>query len=118
MTRALMASDSAVSRAGASSLAEIARLRIPSLLIPLASSANDHQRKNALAFEAAGAAIVLEPNNVTTHLLSQGIERLISDEELRTAIVQNITALDFPHAALDIASLALELASGYLPSNK
>ncbi|HSX25206.1 MAG TPA: UDP-N-acetylglucosamine--N-acetylmuramyl-(pentapeptide) pyrophosphoryl-undecaprenol N-acetylglucosamine transferase [Candidatus Andersenbacteria bacterium] len=118
MARALMAADSAVTRAGASSLAEIARLRIPSLIIPLASAANDHQRKNALAFEAAGAALVLDPNNVTTHLLSQGIERLISDQQLRTAIVKNIEALDFPHAALDIATLALELASGYLPSSK
>ncbi|OGY36600.1 MAG: hypothetical protein A3E36_03350 [Candidatus Andersenbacteria bacterium RIFCSPHIGHO2_12_FULL_45_11b] len=118
MTRALMASDSAVTRAGASSLAEIARMKIPALIIPLAGAANDHQRKNALAFEAAGAALVLDPSNVTTHLLSQDIERLITDQELRTAIIKNIEALDFPNAAKDIATLALELASGYLPSSK
>lgn len=118
MTQALMASDSAVIRAGASSLAEIARLRIPSLIIPLDGAANDHQRKNALAFEAAGAALVLDPTNVSPHLLTQEVERLISDTQLRTAIVQNIKALDFPHAAMDIATLALELASGYLPTKK
>jgi UDP-N-acetylglucosamine--N-acetylmuramyl-(pentapeptide) pyrophosphoryl-undecaprenol N-acetylglucosamine transferase len=118
MTQALMASDSAVTRAGASSLAEIARLRIPALIIPLAGAANDHQRKNALAFEAAGAALVLDPVNVSPHLLTQEVERLISDEQLRTAIVNNIKALDFPHAALDIATLAIELASGYVPSKK
>lgn len=118
MTHALMASDSAVIRAGASSLAEIARLRIPALIIPLDGAANDHQRKNALAFEAAGAALVLDPTNVSPRLLTQAVERLISNEQLRTAIIQNIKALDFPNAALDIATLALRLASGYLPSKK
>ena len=118
MTQALMASDSAVTRAGASSLAEIASLKIPSLIIPLDGAANDHQRKNALAFEAAGAALVLDPTNVSPHLLTQEVERLITDQQLRTAIIENIKALDFPHAALDIATLALELASGYLPSKK
>lgn len=118
MTHALMASDTAVIRAGASSLAEIAHLRIPSLIIPLNGAAHDHQRKNALAFEAAGAALVLDPTNVTPRLLTQAVKRLISSEQLRTAIIQNIKALDFPNAALDIATLALQLASGYLPSKK
>lgn len=118
MVRALQAADGVVSRAGASSLAEIAQLRIPSLIIPLDSAANDHQRKNALAFEAAGAALVLDPTNVTANLLSSGIERIMTDEQLRSTIITNITALDYPHAALDIAELALRLASGYLPSKK
>lgn len=118
MALALLASDAAVSRAGASSLAEIARLRIPSLIIPLASSANDHQRKNALAFEAAGGALVLEPNNVSPHLLEQSITRLVTDTTLRQTLAKNLVALDFPNAALDIAHLALQLASGFRPEKK
>lgn len=118
MARVLMACDSVVTRAGASSLAEIARLKIPALIIPLAGSANDHQRKNALAFEAAGAALVLAPNNVTPHLLEQGITRLVSNQELRSALIKNINILDFPQAAHDIAVLAIQLASGYLPTTK
>lgn len=116
MSQALLCADAAVTRAGASSLAEIARLRIPSLIIPLASSANDHQRKNALAFEAAGGALVLEPNNVSPHILEQSITRLVTDASLRATLSKNVAALDFPNAAMDIASLALKIASGFRPT--
>lgn len=116
MSKALQAADVTVTRAGASSLAEIARLRIPSLIIPLASSANDHQRKNALAFEAAGGALVLEPNNLSPHLLQQSVLRLTSDTTLREILSKNLEALDFPNAAMDIANLAIKLASGFRPT--
>jgi UDP-N-acetylglucosamine--N-acetylmuramyl-(pentapeptide) pyrophosphoryl-undecaprenol N-acetylglucosamine transferase len=118
MASALLAADAAVTRAGASSLAEIARLRIPSLVIPLDGAANDHQRKNALAFEAAGGALVLDPTNVSPNLVKQSILRLVSDEELRTTLKNNLAALDFPNAALEIASLVFKLASGFRPSKK
>lgn len=115
MTTALSAADAVLTRGGASALAEIARLRIPSLIIPLASSANDHQRKNALAFEAAGGALVLDPNNVSPHLIEQGITRLIQDTLLRETLAKNLAALDFPNAAMDIAVLTFKLASGFRP---
>ncbi|MDA1169105.1 MAG: UDP-N-acetylglucosamine--N-acetylmuramyl-(pentapeptide) pyrophosphoryl-undecaprenol N-acetylglucosamine transferase [bacterium] len=115
MVSALVAADVVVSRAGASSLAEIARLRVPSLLIPLATSANDHQRKNSLAFEAAGAALVLDPTNVSPHLLEQGIIRLVTDAALRETLSKNLEVLDFPNAATDIAALVFQLASGFRP---
>ncbi len=115
MTTALAAADVVVARAGASSLAEIANLRIPSLIIPLNDSANDHQRKNALAFEAAGGILVLDPTNLTPHLLEQSIFRLVTDTELRDTLSKNLEHLDFPHAATDIAKLAFQLASGYRP---
>lgn len=118
MESALMAADIAVSRSGASALAEISRLRIPSVLIPLDSAANDHQRKNALAFEAAGGALVLDPSNVNPHLLQQSIERLATDQELRDTLSKNLVALDFPNAAHDIADLTFQLASGFRPKKK
>ncbi len=116
MTAALLACDAAVTRAGASSLAEIARFRIPALIIPLASAANDHQRKNALAFEAAGGALVLDPDNVSPNLLKQSILRLISDASLQETLKKNLAALDFPNAAQDIAALSIKIASGLRPS--
>ncbi len=118
MVTAFLASDVAIIRAGASTLAEIARFQIPSLIIPLASAANDHQRKNALAFEAAGAALVLDPDNVNPHLLKQSMFRLLSDESLRTTLTENVALLDFPNAAHDIADLAIQIASGFRPAKK
>lgn len=50
--------DFVVTRSGASTLAELAVLGMPSLLVPLASSAGDHQRRNAEVFARQGAALV------------------------------------------------------------
>ena len=69
MDMALGAATVAVSRAGASSLAEIAAMRLPSLLVPLPTAADNHQFHNARAFEAAGAARMLEQKNATPEKL-------------------------------------------------
>ena len=63
MDLALGAATAAVSRAGASSLAEIAAMRLPSLLVPFPAAADNHQFFNALAFEKTGAAKLLEQKN-------------------------------------------------------
>ena len=65
MDLALGAATAAVSRAGASSLAEIAAMRLPSLLVPFPAAADNHQFYNARAFEATGAARLLEQKNAT-----------------------------------------------------
>lgn len=54
------AATAMVSRSGASSMAEIAAMRIPALLIPYPYAADNHQYFNALAYEEMGAAIVME----------------------------------------------------------
>lgn len=115
MPAALVAADAVVSRAGATTLAELAHIRKPALLVPLASSAHDHQRKNAEAYEAAGAALVLDPNNVGKHLFEQNIRRLAGDQELRAALQKNLATMDYPNAARDIAQLAFQLARGLAP---
>lgn len=118
MVYGLAAADGIVSRAGAGSLAEIAALRKPTLLVPLDSAANDHQRRNAQAFEAAGAALVLDPSNLGENIFLQNIERLMRDAESRTQLEKNIVALDHPDAARDIASLSLKIAQGFAPQRK
>ena len=65
MDLALGAATVAVSRAGASSLAEIAALRLPSLLVPYPAAADNHQFYNAQAFETTGAARLLEQKSAT-----------------------------------------------------
>src|SRR5207245_860736 len=60
MDLALGAASVAVSRAGASSLAELAAMRVPSILVPFPAATNDHQRHNALAFVETGAARLLD----------------------------------------------------------
>lgn len=60
MNRAYAAADLVICRAGALTLAELATLGKPSILVPLPTSASDHQRANARRFEAEGAAVLVE----------------------------------------------------------
>lgn len=114
MIDAIVAADAVITRAGGS-LFELAAARKPVLIIPLDGAANDHQRKNAQAFEAAGAALVLDPNNMGRSLFAENVRRLREDAGLRSTLSQNMAALDFPNAARDIASLSLYLAQGLQP---
>ncbi|MBI3251327.1 MAG: UDP-N-acetylglucosamine--N-acetylmuramyl-(pentapeptide) pyrophosphoryl-undecaprenol N-acetylglucosamine transferase [Candidatus Andersenbacteria bacterium] len=116
MPLALACADGVVSRAGSGIIEQIA-LRKPMLLIPLASAASDHQRVNARVLEAAGAALVLEPTNIGSHLLEQNILQLMNDEALRNKMVENMAALDFPKAGPDMAELAFSLARGLAPGS-
>lgn len=70
--------DFVVSRAS-SGIFEIAAAGKPSILIPIKKSAQDHQRENAYQYAKTGAAIVVEEDNLTPHLLLNEIEKLMGD---------------------------------------
>ena len=61
-------SDLAISRSGASSIAELINLRIPFIAVPLPSSAEDHQLKNAENFQKKGYCILLEEKFISSKL--------------------------------------------------
>ncbi len=69
-----------ISRAGGSAIYEIAAWGKPSILVPLAHAAQDHQRQNAYEYAAVGAAHVLEEENLTPHLLYAEIKKVLNDE--------------------------------------
>lgn len=79
----------AVSRAGATSIFELAQWGIPSIVIPITDSQGDHQRKNAYSYARAGGAVVIEEHNLTPHILEAEIHRIIETpgllETMRTA---------------------------------
>lgn len=77
-----MVSDIIVSRAGASSIFEIAAWAKPAILIPLKDSAQDHQRKNAYEYAHMGAAIVIEEENLTPHVMLAEIKKVLGNPEL------------------------------------
>lgn len=98
-----------LSRAGAGSIAEIAAAKKPSILVPLASAANDEQRMNAYDIAEIGGAVVLEESNLGEHLLLEKILRLMEDETLLHAMGEKIQAFYHPHAADVIASGLISL---------
>ncbi len=78
---ALCAADIVLSRSG-STIAEIAAFGKPSILVPLESSANDHQRANAYSYAASGAAEVFEGKNFTYHVVELKMKEIVSHPEL------------------------------------
>lgn len=62
--REMKAADVVVCRAGATTLAELAASATPAILVPLPTSADDHQRKNAEVVAKTGAALVIEERDL------------------------------------------------------
>ena len=103
MDLALGAATVAVSRAGASSLAEIAAMRLPSLLVPFPAAADNHQFFNARAFETAGAARLLEQKNATPAKVAALLCELVEDPAGRAKIQTALAQWHAPKAAEQIA---------------
>ena len=103
MDLALRAATVAVSRAGASSLAEMAAVRLPSLLVPFPAAADNHQYFNALAFEKSGAARLLEQKNSTPEKIATILAELAADEAVRSKMQSALAQWHAPDAAEQIA---------------
>jgi UDP-N-acetylglucosamine--N-acetylmuramyl-(pentapeptide) pyrophosphoryl-undecaprenol N-acetylglucosamine transferase len=107
MDLVLGAATVAVSRAGASSLAEIAAVRLPSLLVPYPAAADNHQFYNARAFEATGAARLLEQKNATPEKVAALLRELVEDPAARAKIQTALGQWHAPKAAEQIAEIIL-----------
>jgi UDP-N-acetylglucosamine--N-acetylmuramyl-(pentapeptide) pyrophosphoryl-undecaprenol N-acetylglucosamine transferase len=106
MPVALAAAEVAVSRAGASSLAELAARRVPAVLIPYPTAADNHQYFNALAFAQSGAARMLQQDGATPAALAHEILDLLNGSK-RLAIQQALAAWHVPEASAQIAERIL-----------
>ena len=107
MDLALGAATACVSRSGASSLAEIAAMRLPSLLVPYPTAADNHQFINARAFEKTGAARLLEQKNSTPEKVAAIVSELVWDETARTKMQSALAQWHAPKAAEQIAEIIL-----------
>lgn len=107
------ASSIVIGRAG-SSLFEIASWGVPSIIIPITVTNNDHQRKNAYNYARAGGGIVIEEKNLTPHIMVNEIDRIISDINLYNRMTK--AAKDFyqPDAAKKIAKKVIQIGLSHL----
>ncbi len=111
MKEAYAAADLIISRCGANALAEIAALGKPSILIPLSLAAYDHQKENASYFRKAGAAIVIEEENLRPNLFMGQIFDLLSNPEQRQMMRESAGKLAKPDAAEKIAEEIIKYAN-------
>jgi UDP-N-acetylglucosamine--N-acetylmuramyl-(pentapeptide) pyrophosphoryl-undecaprenol N-acetylglucosamine transferase len=109
MDREMKTADVVICRAGATTLAELTAAGRPAVLVPLPTAADDHQRKNAEAVAAAGAAEVLEQAQMTGDRMADRIIALASDPARRAAMSEAARRLAKPDAARVIVDRVAEL---------
>ena len=104
MDLALGAATAAVSRAGASSLAEIAAMRLPTLLVPFPSAAGNHQFFNARIYFMSGAARLLEQKESTPEKVAAILTELVEDQAVRAKMDAALELWHAPQSAEQIAA--------------
>lgn len=103
------ACDLVVSRAGASSIFEIAARGKPSILVPLSHAAQNHQWENAYEYAAEGAAVIIEEVNLTPHVLFAEIRKLIDDPDKMRKMGEAAVRFARPDSAELVAREILKL---------
>ncbi len=86
----MAAADVVISRAGAMSLSELARMGKASVVIPSPFVADNHQLRNAMAMAQRNAAVVVEEQDFSGGALSKAVSELLDDPEARRRLTQNI----------------------------
>lgn len=103
MGEALAAADLVLSRAGASSIAEIAALAVPSMLVPYPHATADHQTTNANYLVGTGAAVILADDRIDTPAFSHELLSLVDDGARREAMRAAARGLGQDRAASALA---------------
>jgi len=103
------AADLVLARSG-STVAELCAAGRASVLVPLATAADDHQRKNAEVLVAAGAALMLLQKDVTPAALLDAVRGLLTDSARRNQMAANARSLAKEGALERIATMIVELA--------
>jgi UDP-N-acetylglucosamine--N-acetylmuramyl-(pentapeptide) pyrophosphoryl-undecaprenol N-acetylglucosamine transferase len=111
MNLAYSACDLLLARAGATTLAEILTLGIPSILVPSPNVAENHQYFNAKSLSDKNAALLIEDKNLKNEFTGKVLS-LILDENKLNELKKNSRQLSKPDAAEIIAKRAIKFATG------
>ena len=110
MPELMAAADVVISRAGASTLNEIAAAGTPCIIVPSPNVTNDHQEKNARILEQHGAAVVLHENHCDGELLFRTTQELLADAPRRASMRKALQELAVVDSASRICDIILNLA--------
>lgn len=101
--REMKSADVVICRAGATTLAELAASATPAILVPLPTSTDDHQRKNAEVFGRSGGALVIDERALSGEALADALKALVADPDRRARMSAAARTLARPDAAERIA---------------
>lgn len=109
MDYAYAAADIIVSRAGASSIAELCIVAKPVVFVPFPFASEDHQTHNAMALVNKQAALMVKDSEARSQLIGQ-IKLLIEDEHLCTTMNNKLKTLAIKDADIIIAKKIIDIA--------
>jgi UDP-N-acetylglucosamine--N-acetylmuramyl-(pentapeptide) pyrophosphoryl-undecaprenol N-acetylglucosamine transferase len=110
MPAAFAKADLVVCRAGAGAVSELAAASKPSILVPFPFAADDHQLRNAEAFERAGAAILSRDSHWTGERFFNTVRDLYNDRGRLRSMSEAAATLAHPGAARRASQILLEVA--------
>jgi UDP-N-acetylglucosamine--N-acetylmuramyl-(pentapeptide) pyrophosphoryl-undecaprenol N-acetylglucosamine transferase len=99
-----------VSRAGASSIADISVIGRPAILVPYPHALDDHQAANAAGLVSAGGAFMIREEELTAEVLAGHIAAILSDPEGASAMARASRGQGRPDAVEHLAALVEDLA--------
>ncbi len=109
MPRVMAAADLVLCRAGASTLAELAYMGKPVIIVPSPNVTNNHQEKNARVLEAAGGAKVLLEGGFDAATLLAEIRSLLAEPKKLSEMARAMAELSVPDATDKICDMVLSL---------
>ena len=101
-----------ISRAGASSIADLSVIGRPSILVPLAAAIRDEQTANARGLVDAGAAVLMPESRFTPEALAEQVETILTTPDAATAMAQAALSTAVPDATDRLVTLVEALARG------
>jgi UDP-N-acetylglucosamine--N-acetylmuramyl-(pentapeptide) pyrophosphoryl-undecaprenol N-acetylglucosamine transferase len=110
MPSLLAACDLLISRAGASTVAELGAIGTPSVLVPLPGAPHDHQTRNAEVLTGLGAAVLLQDADCSATRLQELVDSLIADPARLVAMASAAATAGHADAADKVAELAESVA--------
>ncbi|WP_416916348.1 MAG: UDP-N-acetylglucosamine--N-acetylmuramyl-(pentapeptide) pyrophosphoryl-undecaprenol N-acetylglucosamine transferase [Roseicyclus sp.] len=110
MPRRLSEAQLVISRAGASSVADISVIGRPAILIPYAAATADHQSANARGLVEANGAVLIPESRLTPETLAQAIQTILTQPDAADTMARGALSVGVPDAATRLAALVEELA--------
>ena len=103
------AADLCITRAGSTTLAELALWQVPAIVIPIPEDISRDQNKNAFAYARSGSGVLLEEKNLRPHILLSEIERILTKPDIVASMKRSAQAFAKPDAGRKMARAILDL---------
>jgi undecaprenyldiphospho-muramoylpentapeptide beta-N-acetylglucosaminyltransferase len=110
MDRVLLAADFAICRSGGTTVAELAAIGVPSILVPLPIAPRDHQRFNAGPLVRAGGAVIVDDAECTTERLREILTPILDDPSIAAAMADHARSVGRIDAADAVAGIVERFA--------